>query len=67
MSIRSRHWTMFQYKVYEHIENYTIPQYGDAPDDYVEQWTAEQCLLAAGKYIMRFGIRRCIARSKCFS
>lgn len=38
-----------------HIEKYTVPQYGDAPDDNVETWTAADCVRAIEKYVKRFG------------
>jgi hypothetical protein len=41
--------------VIPHIEQYTIPQYGDAPDDPVEEWTAQDCVRAIAKYAARFG------------
>lgn len=39
-----------------HIDRYTIPQYGDAPSDEVESWSAEQCVLAIQKYTKRFPV-----------
>ena len=44
----------FSFIVEEHIVNYTIPQYGDRPNDEVENWSAEQCVLAIQKYTKRF-------------
>jgi hypothetical protein len=44
----------FSELVKAHIASYTIPQYGDKPDDEVESWTAEQCVLAIQKYTKRF-------------
>jgi len=54
MSIRGIQWRAFSMVVEEHINNYTVPQYGDFPDDYVEAWTPEECVLAIGKYVRRF-------------
>lgn len=41
--------------VIPHIELYTIPQYGDAPNDPVEEWTAQDCVRSIAKYAARFG------------
>lgn len=42
-------------EVLPHIKDYTIAQYGDAPDDQVESWSSEQCMKQIGKYVGRFG------------
>lgn len=54
MSKRVLQFMDFETIVEGHIENYTIPQYGDAPDDEVERWTPLQCVKAIGKYQARF-------------
>lgn len=54
-SDRGSQWLEFSYNVFCHIEDYTVPQYGDAPDDQVEAWTAEDCIKAIRKYAARFG------------
>lgn len=48
-------WNAFAKQVAEHIQHYTIPQYGDAPDDQVASWTAEHCANQISKYATRFG------------
>ncbi len=53
-SVRVRDFDMFSSIVIEHINNYTIPQYGDSPGDEVERWTAEQCIIAIQKYTKRY-------------
>jgi hypothetical protein len=55
ISNRGKDWMDFASKVLNHIEDYTVPQYGDSPDDYVESWTPAECVLALGKYQQRFG------------
>jgi hypothetical protein len=45
----------FANTVQKHIDEYTVPQFGDAPDDQVEQWSAEDCVKQIGKYAARFG------------
>jgi hypothetical protein len=55
---REIEFLFFHRIVLEHIHNYTIPQYGDKPNDEVEQWTPEQCILAIQKYTKRSGSAR---------
>jgi len=58
MSNRAFSFTLFATLVRSHIENYTVPQYGDAPDDQIEQWTPEQCMDSIKRYCNRFGSGR---------
>lgn len=53
-SLREQEFSFFGGIVQDHIANYTIPQYGDAPTDELETWTAEQCVKSIGKYVARF-------------
>lgn len=55
MSERGKDWVEFSYLVLEHIQKYTIPQYGDKGCDQVGEWTAEDCIKAVRKYASRFG------------
>lgn len=55
MSIRGTRFKDFAKEVELHIEAYTIPQYGDAPDDQIEAWSVEDCLKAVSKRIARYG------------
>ena len=55
MSIRGDNWHKFACDVEDHINNYTVPQYGDAPDDQVEDYSVQECLRQVSKYIARFG------------
>ena len=52
--IRCLEWRIFTKLVEQHIRLYTIPQYGDAPDDQLEGWTPEQCVEAIKRYCNRF-------------
>lgn len=52
---RTKDWNEFATKVADHIENYTVPQYGDAPNDNVESWSAQDCIAQVQKYAVRFG------------
>lgn len=51
---RSEEWRLFSAEVARHIEEYTIPRYGDAPDDYVSTRDAAWCVAQVGKYAARF-------------
>ena len=57
-SNRLREWQAFSYLVGRHIENYTVPQYGDAPEDEIQTWSLEQCQKAISKYTKRFDTQR---------
>lgn len=52
---RTKQWNTFAAKVADHITNYTVPQYGDAPNDNVESWSAADCIAQVQKYAARFG------------
>ena len=52
---RTNAWNDFAAKVADHITNYTVPQYGDAPNDNVESWSAADCIAQVQKYAARFG------------
>ena len=52
---RLKEWDEFTKMVRDHIENYTIPQYGNAPDDQVGAWTANDCMRAVERYTARYG------------
>jgi hypothetical protein len=43
----------FAKKVVGHIDNYTIPQYGDAPDDMIDEWSVEECRKQILRYTQR--------------
>lgn len=55
LSIRAIEFAKFTSKVIEHIEKYTVPQYGDKGQDQITEWTVEECLKAVSKRIARFG------------
>ncbi len=54
-SQRAIAWRKFADQVEQHIEEYTVPQYGDAGDDQVTEWTVEDCLKQLSKYRNRHG------------
>lgn len=52
---REQEWKAFSEMVRIHIVEYTIPQYGNSPDDQVGAWTAQDCLKSMLRYINRYG------------
>jgi hypothetical protein len=38
-----------------HIQEYTIPQYGDLPDDFASTWSQQDCIRNLEKYLQRKG------------
>lgn len=58
MSKRGIEWWVFSEIVSSHVENYTVQQYGDAPNDPVENWTPEQCMNSVKRYADRISTNR---------
>lgn len=55
ISKRGKDWLRFSAMVLDHIEQYTVPQYGDRGEDQVTNWSGEECLKAVDKYRARSG------------
>lgn len=55
MSRRLTEWNSFSEVVSGHIEDYTVAQYGDLPDDQASGWSAEDCVKQVQRYANRFG------------
>jgi len=55
MSNRFRMWQDFAREVGDHVETYTIPQYGDYPDDQITSWTLEDFATTIKRYANRMG------------
>lgn len=55
LSKRAEDWIKFSNEVLQHIENYTVPQYGDKGEDQITEWSVEECLLAIKKRQARYG------------
>ena len=53
MTKRTEDFLNFALIVADHIENYTVPQYGDAPNDPIEEWTPAQCMDSVKRYASR--------------
>lgn len=55
ISNRGLEFKRFSLFVVDHVEKYTVPQYGDSPDDMVSTWTAEHVQQQMEKYLKRMG------------
>lgn len=55
ISQRGRMWNVFARDVLQHIELYTVPQYGDAGEDIASEYTRQHCLDQVKKYLARAG------------
>ena len=53
ISARALEWLSFSDSVMEHVEKYTVPQYGDKGKDNVSEWSAEECFKQVEKYLKR--------------
>jgi hypothetical protein len=53
ISRRGVEWDEFAKLVYEHIESYTVPQYGDAPDDQASRFTEHDIAVNMQRYVNR--------------
>ena len=54
-SYRGIEWRAFADRVEDHIDTYTVPQYGDMPHDRASSMTAAECIGEVKKYLARFG------------
>lgn len=52
---RGQEWVDFAKEVLKHIEEYTVPQYGDKGEDLCTEYTPEYCMSQVEKYAKRFG------------
>lgn len=55
LSRRGKDWLEFSDVVLKHIEEYTVPQYGDKGDDLITNYTAADCIEHVKKYAKRYG------------
>lgn len=54
MTGRGAEWIDFSAILLDHVENYTVPQYGDLGGDNVTDWDDVQCVKQIGKYVKRY-------------
>jgi len=52
-SKRGDEWTEFSFRVLKHVEEYTVPQYGDKGEDNVSEWSADSCFEQIERYLKR--------------
>jgi len=52
---RGQEWIDFAQEVLKHIDEYSIKQYGDAPNDAVASFTTSQIVSSIERYCARFG------------
>lgn len=52
-TIRGENWLKVSERVLRHIEEYAVPQYGDAPNDAIEGWAIEECFKQTERYLSR--------------
>lgn len=55
MSIRSHDWEAFSLDVHDHINEYTIPQYGDKGEDIASEYSVDDCFRNMKRYLARQG------------
>lgn len=53
LSKRGKQWQEFSDRVLQHIETYTIPQYGDMPDDQASNFELRDIVQNMRRYINR--------------
>lgn len=54
-SKRGEEWNLWSYLVFEHIEKYTVPQYGDKGDDQCTHYEVRDFMKQIQKYANRQG------------
>ena len=52
---RGDEWAIFAMEVLDHVQNYSVKQYGDLPNDAVASFTCEQIISSIERYCARFG------------
>lgn len=54
-TVRGQDWCYFAGRVLHHVEDYTVPQYGDAPGDQIGSFTIEDFKTQLARYVNRIG------------
>jgi hypothetical protein len=57
-SVRGVEWADFAALVMQHIEEYTVPQYGDAPNDQASGFSAHDIAVNLQRYVNRLESNR---------
>ena len=55
ISDRAVEWELFSVEVSDHVENYTVPQYGDKGEDNCTEFTEADFITQIKKYANRMG------------
>ena len=55
LSDRGEDWLIFANNVLNHIENYTVSQYGDKGEDQCTEFTDQDFITQIKKYLNRYG------------
>lgn len=55
ISKRGEEWAFFSDLVYDHIEKYTVPQYGDVGEDQIGDWDVNDFKTTMKRYANRIG------------
>ena len=55
LSNRGQHWQKFCPAMLDHIENYTVKQYGDYPHDQLTDFSDEEIVSSMKRYLNRAG------------
>ena len=55
MSNRGKEWIDFSRQVFAHIEDYTVPQYGDSPQDQASGFGVDDIRVNMARYVIRIG------------
>ena len=55
ISYREVEWNTFAELVRQHVAEYTVPQYGDYPEDQLTDFTVHDCMLQIKRYANRAG------------
>lgn len=53
MTNRGQEWGKFSALVAAHVDGYTVPQYGDAPDDAVSRFSEHNIAMNLRRYVNR--------------
>jgi len=54
-SLRAIEWQNFANEVFNHIETYTVPQYGDKGSDQCSEFSESDFITQMKKYLNRYG------------
>ena len=54
-SLRAIEWQDFSERVFNHIESYTVPQYGDKGQDQCSEFSESDFITQMKKYLNRYG------------